>query len=197
MNVGNFGLPLVMFAYGTAALDISVLTFVLFNFSLGTFAIIVAQGGTSIKAAFSNMLRIPIFHAAIAALICKAISWQPPEFILRPLDLLGQAAVPLMLVLLGMQLAKVKTVSNLGFCCLATILRLGVAPVIATGIALLLGIDGLPRKILILQTSTPSAVLTLLYSVRYDTRPDLVSGTILISTLLSAGSLTFLLYWLG
>ena len=60
-----------------------------------------------------------------------------------------------------------------------------------------LGLDGLTRKIVILQTSTPSAVLPLLYTIRFGTRPDLVSGTILFSTLCSAFTLTALLYCLG
>jgi len=197
MNVGNFGLPLVMFAYGPAALSISVLTFVLFSISLGTFAIVVAQDQTGLGEATRNMLRIPIFHATVLALACKSLGWQPPEFILRPVELLGQAAVPLMLTLLGMQLARVKIGNGWGFCSLATGLRLVGGPLVGLVLAALLDITGLPRNVLILQTSTPSAVLTLLYAVRYNTRPDLVSGTILLSTILSAVSLTVLLYLLG
>jgi len=197
MNVGNFGLPLVMFAYGPAALSISVLTFVLFSIALGTFAIIVAQDQTGLAEATRNMLRIPIFHATVLALACKAVGWQPPEFMLRPVELLGQAAVPLMLTLLGMQLARVRIGKGWGFCSLATGLRLVAGPLVGMLLAAWLDISGLPRKVLILQTSTPSAVLTLLYAVRYNTRPDLVSGTILLSTLLSAISLTVLLYLLG
>jgi len=197
MNIGNFGLPLVMFAYGPEALNLSVLAFVLFNFSLSSFAIVVAQGETGLAEATRNMLRIPLVHATILAFLVKAVDWNVPEFILRPVELLGQAAVPLMLTLLGMQLARVKTVDGWGFCSLAAGLRLFAGPLVGIVLAALLGIDGLARKVLILQTSTPSAVLTLLYAVRYNTRPDLVSGTILISTLLSAASLTALLYLLG
>jgi hypothetical protein len=197
MNVGNFGLPLVMFAYGAEALEISVLIFVLFSIALGTFAIIVAQDQTSLGAATRNMLRIPIFHATMLALVCKASGWQPPEFIIRPVELLGQAAVPLMLTLLGMQLAQVRIGSGWGFCGLATLLRLVAGPLVGVVLAGLFDITGLARKVLILQTSTPSAILTLLYAVRYNTRPDLVSGTILMTTLLSAGSLTLILYLLG
>jgi hypothetical protein len=76
-------------------------------------------------------------------------------------------------------------------------LRLVGGPLVGLVLAALLDITGLPRNVLILQTSTPSAVLTLLYAVRYNTRPDLVSGTILLSTMLSAVSLTVLLYLLG
>ncbi|WP_305041576.1 AEC family transporter [Geoalkalibacter sp.] len=197
MNVGNFGLPLTFFAFGEAALEISVLTFVLFNIPLGTLAIVIAQGsGASLPTALVNMGKIPIFHGVLLAFACKAMGWQPPDFILRPLDLLGQAAIPLMLVMLGMQLARTQWQSRLGFFSLATLVRLGVAPLVAWGLTALLGIEGLTRAVVILQTSTPSAVLPLLYSLRFGGRSDLVAGTILTTTLLSAVTLTVLLYLL-
>jgi malate permease and related proteins len=70
------------------------------------------------------------------------------------------------------------------------------APAVAWLLTLLLGIDGLTRAVLILQTSTPAAVLPLLYALRFGTRPDLVAGAIFVTTLLSALSLTVLLYLL-
>ncbi|WP_429885444.1 AEC family transporter [Geoalkalibacter halelectricus] len=197
MNVGNFGLPLTYFAFGEAALEISVLTFVLFNIPLGTLAIVIAQGSrSSLPTALANMGKIPIFHGVILAFFFKWIGWTPPDFILRPLDLLGQAAIPLMLAMLGMQLARTQWQARVGFFSLATAVRLGVAPLIAWGLTALLGIDGLTRAVVILQTSTPSAVLPLLYSLRFGGRADLVAGTILMTTLFSAVTLTILLYLL-
>ncbi len=198
VNIGNFGLPLVFFAYGEASLDISVVLFVLFNIPLGTLAIIIAQGrGAKWREALGNTMKIPIFYGVALAILCKLINWQPPEFILRTTDLLGQATIPVMLVLLGMQLSRSKIRQNWGFFGLSTAFRLLVGPLIAVALTGLLGFDGLTRKIVILQTSTPSAVLPLLYTIRFGTRPDLVSGTILLSTLCSAFTLTGLLYWLG
>ena len=198
MNIGNFGLPLVFFAYGEEAINISVVIFVLFNLPLGTLAIIIAQGkGVKWREALKNTLKIPIFYGMILALACKLYGWQPPEFIIRATELLGQATIPIMLVLLGMQLSRTKVTKNWGFFSLATVVRLLVGPLLAIALATLLGLDGLTRKIVILQTSTPSAVLPLLYTLRFNTRPDLVSGTILLSTLCSAITLTVLLYWLG
>ena len=197
MNIGNFGLPLVLFAYGPEALSLSVLAFVIFNFALSSYAIVVAQGEAGVLEATGNMLKIPLIHATLLAFLVKALGWTLPEFVMRPVELLGQAAVPVMLSLLGMQLARVNAISGWGFCLVATGLRLLLAPLVGVALVVLLGIDGLARKVLILQTSTPSAVLTLLYAVRYNTRPDLVSGTILLSTLLSAVSLTVILYLLG
>lgn len=116
---------------------------------------------------------------------------------MRTTSLLGQAAIPLMLVLLGMQLARVKIQQNWGFFGLSTALRLLIGPLLAVVLVAALGLEGLTRKIVILQTSTPSAVLPLLYTIRFGTRPDLVSGTIMLSTLCSALTLTALLYWLA
>ena len=198
MNIGNFGLPLVFFAYGEAALNVSVLLFVLFNIPLSTLAIIIAQGqGVKCHDAVKNMLKIPIFYSIAVAFACKLLDWQPPDFLLRTTDLLGQAAIPIMLVLLGIQLSRSKLRQNWGFFSLATVVRLLIGPLLAIALTGILGLDGLTRKIVILQTSTPSAVLPLLYALRFQTRPDLVSGTILLSTLCSAITLTTLLYWLG
>jgi predicted permease len=198
INTGNYGLPLVFFAYGEAALNVSVLLFVLFSLPLGTLAIVIAQGqGVKWQEAVRNSLKIPIFYGVALALFCKLVNWQPPEFFIRATELLGQAAIPLMLVLLGMQLSRVKIYKNWGFFSLSTMIRLLVGPALAIALTALLGLDGLTRKIVILQTSTPSAVIPLLYSIRFNTRPDLVSGTILLSTLCSAFTLTALLYWLG
>jgi len=197
MNVGNFGLPLAYFAFGDAGLNASIMTFVLFNIPLGTLAIVIAQGaGVSLRDALINSLKIPIFHAVVLAFLCQFLHLTIPVFLLRPAEILGQAAIPIMLVLLGMQLAKTKLGAWPGFLSLSAIIRLVIAPLVAWGISILLGLDDLTRKVVILQTSTPSAVLPLLYSLRFGTRPDLVAGAIMVSTLLSALSLTAVLYLL-
>jgi predicted permease len=197
MNVGNFGLPLSWFAFGEAGLEVSVLTFVIFNIPLSTLAIVLAQGaGAPLGEAVRNTLRIPIFYALLLALLLKVLALVPPAFLLRPLELLGQAAIPLMLVLLGMQLARTRLIALPGFLALSTGMRLLLAPAVAWLLTALLGIDGLTRAVLILQTSTPAAVLPLLYALRFGTRPDLVAGAIFVTTLLSALSLTVLLYLL-
>ncbi len=198
MNVGNFGLPLTYFAFGEEGLNASIMTFVLFTIPLGTLAIVLAQGtGVSFRSAVANAMRIPIFHAVILAMVFKALSIELPSFLLRPVDLLGQAAIPVMLVLLGMQLARTEFNSSPGFIGLSALLRLVIAPAIAWGLASLIGMEGITRKVAILQTSTPSAVLPLLYSLRFGTRPDLVAGAILATTLLSAATLTVVLYLLN
>jgi len=197
MNVGNFGLPLVYFAFGKGGLEISILTFVVFNIPLGTVAIYIAQGGrSSARTMLKNTAGIPIFHAVVLAFFLKWLEIPLPEFILRPIDLIGQAAIPLMLVMLGMQLARTRLQASPAFLGISSGIRLILAPLIAWILCELLHIPALARNVLILQTSTPSAVLPLLYALRFGTRPDLVAGGILVSTLLSSVTLTILLYLL-
>lgn len=197
MNVGNFGLPLAYFAFGEPGLDVSVLTFVIFNLPLSTLAIVFAQGvGAPLWPAIRNTLTIPIFHAVFLAFALKGLGLGLPLFLLRPFDLMGQAAIPLMLIMLGMQLARTELVATPGFLTLAGTIRLLIAPAAAWLITPWFGLEGLARQVVILQTSTPAAVLPLLYSLRFGSRPDLVAGAIFTSTLASAASLTLLLYLL-
>ena len=159
------------------ALDISVVLFVLFNIPLSTLAIVIAQGqGVKWNEAIQNTLKIPIFYGVVLAFFCKIFGWDPPDFILKATDLLGQAAIPLMLVLLGMQLSRSKLSHDWAFFSIATTTRLIVGPLIAIVLVLILGLEGIQRKVVILQTSTPSAVLPLLYCMRFGTCPEHVSG---------------------
>lgn len=198
MNIGNYGLPLSLFAFGKEGLEVSILLFVLFNIPLGTLAIVLAQGrDASLRTALANTLKIPIFHSVVLAFACKAVDFMPPVVLLRPVELIGQAAIPVMLVLLGMQLARTRLTAAPGFLAISSALRLAVAPLVAWGLTELLGIRGMTRSVVILQTSTPAAVLPLLYALRFGTRPDLVAGAIFTSTLLSGISLTVILYLLS
>jgi hypothetical protein len=197
MNVGNFGLPLSYFAFGEPGVPIAVLVFVVFNIPLATLAIVIAQGKQAkLSTAIGNCLRIPILHTVVLALALNALKIELPLVLTRPLELLGQVAVPLMLVVLGMQISRTKWHFAGRFMTIASVLRLLIAPIIAWLACNFLHIDGLYRDVLILQTSTPSAVLPLLYALRFNTRPDLVASTIVVTTLLSAITLTLLLYLL-
>jgi len=198
MNTGNYGLPLVLFAYGPEGLAYGVIVLVLFTFPLGTLAIYIASRGRDNPGrAFLEIFKIPLFYAVALAALWRWLSLPMPEFIFKTIDMVGQAAIPGLLMLLGMQLARTRFKGDIKPVLSSSFLRLAVSPVIAFLLCFLLNIKGLPRNILILQTSTPSAIIPLLYAVKYDTHPDMVAGSILASTLLSAISLTGLLYLLG
>ena len=198
MNTGNYGLPLVLFAYGPEGLSYAVVVMVLFTFPLGTLAIYIAsRGEDSPTRALMEMFKVPLFHAIILAAIWRGFSLPLPGIVFKAIDIVGQAAIPGLLILLGMQLARTKLKGELAAISTSSFLRLVISPFVAILLCQLLNIQGLPRNVLILQTSTPAAVIPLLYAVNYDTRPDMVAGTIFVSTIASAVTLSLLLQFLG
>lgn len=199
MNTGNYGLPLVLFAYGKEGLAYGVIVLVLFTFPLGTLAIYIAsRGQASIKESLLEIFKVPLFHAIVLATIWRGFQLPLPPMVLKSIDLVGQAAIPGLLMLLGMQLSRthirggslVPVVSS-------SALRLIISPLVAVVLCHVLAIHGLPRNVLILQTSTPSAIIPLLYAINYDAHPEMVAATIFVSTLLSGITLTLVLLYLG
>lgn len=197
MNVGNYGLPLSRFAFGREAEPFSVLVFVVFNLPLATWAIWLAAGGTVRSlAGMRDALRIPILHATVLAFALSALGLRPVAPLLKGISLLGEASIPLLLVILGIQLERTRTAGSALPIAVATALRLAVAPLLAWGLGRLLGFGGLELKVLVLQTSTPAAVLPLLYTLRFGGRSDWIASNLLVSTLASAVSLSAVLAFL-
>ncbi len=199
MNTGNYGLPLVLFAFGKEGLAYGVIVLVLFTFPLGTLAIYIASRGQApIRESLLEILRIPLFHAVVLASVWRYFQLPMPSMILKSIDLVGQAAIPGLLMLLGIQLSRTSIRGGILLPVLSSSgLRLVLSPLVAIALCAVLGIQGLPRNVLILQTSTPSAVIPLLYAINYDTHPEIVAATIFVSTLLSGVTLTLVLIYLG
>jgi predicted permease len=197
MNVGNYGLPLVRFAFGPSAVPFSVLVFVVFNIPLSTWAIwVAAGGGTTPARSVLDTLRVPIFHATALSFALNALGLTLPGPVLKACALVGEASIPLLMVVLGMQLERTRIAGPAGPLAAASLVRLGAAPVVAWALSRALGLGGMETKILVVQTSTPSAVLPLLYAMRFKRRPDWLASNLLISTLVSGASLGVVLWLL-
>lgn len=191
MNFGNYGLPLVAFAYGAAAVPFSVLFFVVFSIPLTTWAVWVAAGGSwsSLKG-MTAALKMPVFHATLVALIMSSLGWTIPSYLDKGVGLLADCAIPVLLVLLGMQLAQSRDLTNLRGLETAVVLRLLVGPLVAWPLARAFNFSGLDLKVIVLLCAAPSGFLPLLYAIRFNCRPDWVAAAILVTTLLSALTLT-------
>ena len=196
VNAGNFGLSVVLFAFGpdaqARAMVYFVATAVLGNI-LGT---IIAAGGSTWRQTVSSVARVPMVYATIAALIVNGYDQiQVPELLMRPISLLGSAAVPAMLLILGMQLAHSVGAarSNLGAIGLATAMRLIVAPLVGVLVAQLMQLQGVTRQVCLLQAGMPSGVTSTILALEYDLAPDIVTSTVFFSTLCSALSLSVLI----
>jgi len=194
INIGNFGLPLIYFTFGMNLSVHSVLYFVAFSVPLTTVAIYISSKEKQVAGILKDIARIPLFHAMLLAMVFSQFSIPIPQMVGKSLGLAGQAAIPLLIFILGLQLAKIRiTAGHVRFIVPAVVIRLVVSPVIAYLIVKTIGMSGMEKKIAMIQTSSPAALLPLMYAIRFNRSPDLLAAMILVTALLSGVSLTVLI----
>ncbi len=186
VNAGNYGLPLNRFAFGAAGEARAVVFFVstvLVTYTLGVF--LASRGNLPTRDALLNILRVPLVYAALAGITLNVANIEMPTPIARTTGLLAQAAVPAMLVVLGLQLRRAELKGHIAPILAASGLRLLVAPVIGLLLALLLGISGLTRNVAVIQSAMPTAVISSILAMEFGADTEFVAGAILVSTILS------------
>ncbi|MBN2387522.1 MAG: AEC family transporter [Anaerolineales bacterium] len=197
-NSGNYGLPLVSFAFGAEALtyaSIHYITSAILINSIGIFW--VSLGHMDIKQALLGLLKIPTLYALAAALLIMQTGWRLPLPIERSVDLLAGGAIPGMILILGLELSQSVRSQHLLAMGLAIGMRLLGGPLVGSGMAGLFGLEGAARQAGITQVSMPTAVLTTVLASEYDVEPKLVTSVVFFSTILSPFTLTPLIYLLG
>lgn len=198
VNAGNYGIPLNQFAFGTETLVRATVYYVATLFVTYAGGILVTTEGTGrLGHALMNILKMPVIYSAFLGLIVNKAGVAIPDLLFRPVRLIGAAAVPIMLILLGIELARARVAQEGSALCLVLGMRLMAAPLLAIGIAWLMGLDGLTGKVAIVQSSMPTAVGAALMAVEFNARPSLVSSAVLVTTLGSFFTLTLLLGVLG
>ena len=196
INSGNYGLSVVLFAFGQDAQARAMVYFVISAMLANTFGVAVAAGGGSWRKMLSNVARMPMLYATVGALIVNAFDQiRVPELLMRPITLLANAAVPVMLLILGLQLARSagKLREHIPAITLASILRLAVAPLIAFLVARLTRVEGVAFDACVLEASMPSGVTSAVLSLEYDLEPEMIAGTVFFSTLCSAFTLSIVI----
>ena len=197
-NTGNYGLPLVAFAFGEEALSYAGIFFVTTTLLFYTVGVLIASlGHMSLKDAALGLLRIPTLYAVLLAILINNLGIQLPGPIARAVDLAAGGTIPLMLILLGVELTRVELTGSLRAMQLSVFLRLVVAPLIALFLAGLFGINTYARQASVTEASMPSMVSATVLATEYQLDSKLVTAVIFISTLLSPLTLTPLLVFLG
>ncbi|WP_017328378.1 AEC family transporter [Synechococcus sp. PCC 7336] len=182
-NVGNMGLPFVLFSLGEAGLERAVLYLVVSSLTIASLFPIVLKGA-GIRTGVRLTLRLPVFWATLAGLVLQALGGALPQAIERGVALLGSGAIPIALVMLGVQLSR--TQFAFGYReLLGAGLRLVVSPLSAYGIGRVLGLEGLDLQVLVLQAAMPVAVNSLIWVTELGGDKVRVARTIVLSTLLS------------
>ena len=193
-NSGNYGLPVVLFAFGRDALAHATVYFVVNAVATYTLGVFLASAGhRSIGQAAVNVLRVPVVWAVLAAGVLMAFGVQPPTAVMRPVELLSGAAIPTMILVLGMQLERGAWPERPVLVVVAAIHALVVTPILALGASRVLGLAGAARQAAILQSGMPSAVLTTILALEFDVAPSFVTACVTLSTLASPITVTLLI----
>jgi predicted permease len=197
-NTGNYGLPLVSFAFGEQALSYAGIYFITTTLLFYTFGVFLASlGHMSIKEAIIGLFKIPTMYAVLLAILVNLWNIEIPVPVARAVELASNGTIPLMLILLGVQLTQVEISGNQRALQLSVVLRLLIAPIAALLFAALFGLQGFPRQASVTQASMPSMVSATVLATEYNLDSRLVTAVVFISTLLSPFTLTPLLVFLG
>ncbi len=187
-NTGNLGLPLAFFAFGQAGFDYAVVVFAVMAFLSFTIGVWLVSG----KASPVNAIKQPIVWATVLGSLFLANGWGLPTWGLNTLELLGQIAIPLMLITLGVAITRLKPAS-LGRAFGLSFLKLLICVAVPAGIGLWLGLPPVAFAALVVQVATPVAVTSYMLAEKYEADPDEVAGLVVVSTLLSVVAIPLIL----
>jgi predicted permease len=179
-NTGNIGLPLALFAFGDEGLGFAVVVFAImavWSFTYGVW--LVAGGGSLLK-----VVKEPLVAATLLGLLFLWRDWETPVFLTNTLRLVGQLAIPLMLITLGVAVARM-TPGGLGRALWLSALKAAVCLAVAWTVGRWFALDPVPFAVLVLQVATPVAVTSYLLAEKYGADADGVAGLVVASTLLS------------
>jgi len=205
-NSGNLGIPVSDFAFGdvgrqTAVVFLSVQSVLMYT--LGVYAASRSAGSAG-REGLRRVFRLPLVYAVLAALAARALGVVPAadSAAMESLQLVGDAAIPVMLLVLGIQLARTNTGAAVARTGPAVALRLVVAPAIGLGVAVLLGFQNPDvARVFVLETAMPAAVTPVILVTEFAAEahegglgvPQFVSTSVLVTTLLGVPALTLLI----
>ena len=191
-NTGNMGIPICLFAYGTAGLGVAsaiASVIILLHFTLG---VLLAKKSFSFEILIKNM---PIY-GIIVSVIFLYFEWDVPGYLENTTFLLTYATIFLVLMSLGIALSRLKVVSWTHASILGAV-RVIIGPLIGFGLIKFLNLNGFAAGVLLIQSCMPSAVLTYLVGSMYSERKvvDSVASVIVTSTVMSFITIPIVVYF--
>ena len=196
-NGGNYGLPVALFAFGREALAYATVYFVtggVLTYTVGVS--LAASGRSSLRTALAGVARIPAVYGVIAAGLVLSSGRTIPGPLMKAIELLSDASLPVMMLVLGMQLERAAMPRRPSAVAAAAVLSLLISPLLALGSAHLLGLTGPALQASVVQASMPTAVVTTIIALEYDAEPAFVTSVVVATTALSPFTVTLLIAYL-
>jgi len=197
-NTGNYGLPLVKFAFGDDALAVASIFYVTTTILFNTVGVVIASiGHMDLKSAVLGLFKLPSIYGVILALLIKGIGFQLPLPISRTIEIAANGAIPVMLILLGLELTRIQWSHSFRALGLGVAVKLLLAPLVGLLFASLFGMGHVARQGSVLEAAMPAAVATTVVATEYKLEPSLVTAIVFLGTVLSPLTLTPLIVYLA
>lgn len=205
-NAGNYGIPLSRFAFGAVGQSVAVLYIAVQSVLLYTLGVVLASRGraTDLREAVAHVFRLPLVYAVALAGLVRFLGIVPPTggSLMRTVGLVGNAAIPVMLLVLGLQLANTTGARSFSRASVPTALKLLVAPAVAVAVAFAVGLTaGDVGRVFVLECAMPAAVTPLVLVMEFSgegadtaSAADAVGTVVLATTLCSVVTVTALLW---
>lgn len=187
-NTGNLGLPLALFAFGDEGLSYAIIVFAIMALWSYTYGIWLVAGSGSL----GRVLREPLVWATILGALFMWQGWETPGFVTNTLELIGQMAIPMMLITLGVAVARLSAKGMLRAIGLSFV-KLSLCVAVAWGVGSVFELDRVAFGVLVLQVATPVAVTSYLIAEKYGADAPSVAGLVVASTLMSVAALPLIL----
>lgn len=197
-NTGNYGLPLIKFAFGDEALAVGSIFFVTTTILFNTFGVVIASlGRTDLKSAILGVFKLPIVYGVILALLVNVSGFQLPLSLARTIEIAASGSVPLMIILLGLELTKIQWSHSFRALGVGILTKLILGPVVGLLLANWFGMQGHTLQANVIDAAMPAAVATTVVATEYQLEPSLVTAIVFLGTILSPLTLTPLLVYLS
>jgi len=198
INSGNYGIPVSQMLYAANPLGTSIqIIIVIFQniitYTYGLYNLIAStKSGLDI---LRSLLRMPIVHALLLGAVMNIFDIGIPIFLRIPVDYLANAFISIALITLGAQLAQldIKTILN-KVILTSTIGRLVFGPVIAFGLIMVMGFDGVVAQSLFIASAFPTSRNSSTLALEYDVEANLAAQIVLFSTVVSCITVTIVIY---
>ncbi len=194
-NTINIPVPIIYLAFGDAGVAQAMLYYIPNGLFIYTIAVYVASGQSEWRRGLKVVLHTPLIYAAVLGLVLNLAGVSLPSVVTNSFKFVGQAAVPLMLLVLGLNVGRFK-IRQVPLTMLASVIRMGGGFAIGLLAVWLLGMSGVPRAVAIFESAMPGAVFVSVLASKYDNEAELVSSVVLMTTIFAIGVIPALLYYL-
>lgn len=194
MNNGNYGTPVVLLLFGATGLDYAIVLMVIQQLVMCTVGVYYAAKGSpegdGVRSAILAVRRMPMVYGAAFGFVLQAFHVELGSSITQAVDMVADSAIPTVMIVLGMQLAKISLKKfEKEKVSLSLVTKLAVSPAIAYILSLFLPVDEMVKQIMIIMAAMPTAANTTMYALQFNTEPEFVSSATLLSTTLSLATL--------